>query len=193
VNAVLCTVSFTQYYRDAVAPGGSVYSAMQKDRVLREFVSSRLSSTGIFHPDEIVYQTISRVMTKTVSGLFLHEFGRWIPLDQIQIIAIEHVKNVHALALVEIHRHDHAGWAEVTTSGRQLERQVLAACGKEPNHMSNWRVYVPEYFEYMFIRRSNNRLLTAIKLHDTLTIIAECPWPTRAGPRRNGRPPKLSR
>ena len=59
--------------------------------------------------------------------------------------------------------------------------------------MAKWRVYIRDYFEYMFIRRTNNTLITAIKLHDALTILIECPWPSRAGPRRKGQPPKRQR
>jgi len=57
--------------------------------------------------------------------------------------------------------------------------------------MPKWRIYVPDYFEYMFIRRSNNTLLTAMKLHNALTVIAECPWPNTAGPRRWGNHPRV--
>jgi len=190
VAAVVCTVSFTQNDREAVAPGGWVHSAMQADRALQEFISSRLGDDGIFRPDQIVYETVSRIMVKTAAGLLFHEFGRLVPLDKLCIVALEHAKNVHPAALVELHRRDDGGWAEVTPSGRELERQVLAVYGEQPSHMPEWRVYVRDYFEYLFIRRSNNQLLTAMKLHDALTILLECPWPSRAGPRRGGRPPK---
>ncbi len=193
VAAIVCTVSFTRTDREAVAPGGWVHSAMQSDRALREFVSSRLGDDGIFRPDEVVCQTVSRVMAKTAAGLLFHEFGRLIPLKELHIIAMDHVKNVHPLALLEVHRRSDGGWAEVTPSVRELERQVLAVYGKEPPHMPEWRIYVREYFEYVFIRRTSNTLLTAMKLHNALTILMECPWPSRAGPRRKGRPPKQRR
>ena len=193
VAAVVCTVSFTQNDREAVAPGGWVHCAMQSDSALHKFVKSRLGEDGIFRPDERVYQTVSRIMTKTAAGLLFHEFGRLIPLAELQILALEHAKNVLPATLVEIYRHDGGGWAEVTPSGRELERQVRALCGQEPRHRPGWRVYLREYFEYMFIRRSNNRLLTAMKLHDALTVLVECPWPARAGPRRKGCPPRPRR
>ena len=193
VAAVVCTVSFKKADRDAVSPGGWVHSAMQSDRALHEFVSNRLGDDGTFRPDQVVCQTVSRIMAKTAAGLLFHEFGRLIPLDILDIIAMEHTKNIHPSALVELHRRDDEGWAEITPSGRELERQVVAVCGREPPHMPEWRVYVRDYFEYMFIRRTSNTLLTAMKLHDALTILVDCPWPSRAGPRRKGRPPKRHR
>ncbi len=175
------------------APGGWVHSAMQSDRALREFVNSRLGDDGIFRPDQVICQMVSRIMAKTAAGILFHEFGRLISLDNLHIIAMEHAKNVHPSALVELYRRDDGAWAEVTPSGRELERQVFAAYGEQPPHMPEWRLYVRDFFEYMFIRRTNNTLLTAMKLHNALTILVECPWPSRAGPRRKGRPPKQRR
>jgi len=187
--AVVCTVSFTAADRLAVAPGGWIHSAMERDASLRDFISSRLGADGIFRPDQAVLDAISRTMTKTTAGLLFHEFGRVVPMDNIQIVSVQHTKNVHPSAFVEQHRRDDSCWAEVTPSGRELERQVLAEYGHEPPNMPNWRVYVPEFFEYMFIRRSNHKMLTALKIHDALTVLLECPWPAKAGPRRGGKPP----
>jgi hypothetical protein len=189
VAAIVSIISFTAQDRVAVAPGGWVHSALRSDASLRDFVNSRLGADGIFRPDQLVRETISRIMAKTATGLLFHEFGRLVSPNQMSFVAVEHAHNIHPLALVEQQRRDDAGWAEVTASGRQLERQALALYGEVPHHMPAWRVYLPGYFDYMFIRRSNNKLLTAMKLHDALTVLAECPWPTRAGPRRKGRPP----
>lgn len=189
VAAIVCTVSFCKQDREAVAAGGWVHSALQRDSSLREFIFSRLDDSGIFHPDQLVHETMCRVMVKTATGLLFHEFGRLVPPDKIQFITIEHAKNVHPLSLVEQHRRTDADWPEVTPSARELERYVLAVYGEVPTNMREWQVYIPEYFEYMFIRRSNDKLLTAMKIHNALTAILECPWPTRAGPRRKGRPP----
>jgi hypothetical protein len=193
IAAVVSTVSFMPQDRQAVGVGGWVHSAVQSDRTLNEFIASRVDNDGIFHPDAEVMQAFRRIMAKTITGLLFHEFGRLVPTSKVDVIAIEHAENTHPLALVELHRRDHSGWAEVTPSGRELERQALAACGQVPTNMPKWRVYVPDYFEYMFIRRSNNMLLTAMKIHNALTVIAECPGPNRAGPRRKGKPPKSGR
>ncbi|MBL9085435.1 MAG: hypothetical protein JNK76_26760 [Planctomycetales bacterium] len=160
---------------------------------MNEFITSRLDNNGIFHPDTEVMRVFRRIMEKTITGLLFHEFGRLVSTSEVDVIAIEHAENTHPLALVESHRRDDSGWAEVTPSGRELERQVLAVYGQAPRNMPKWRTYVPDYFEYMFIRRSNNMLLTAMKLHNALTVIAECPWPNRAGPRRKGKPPRSGR
>jgi hypothetical protein len=32
--------------------------------------------------------------------------------------------------------------------------------------MPEWRIYIPKFFEYMFLRRSNSRLMCAMNLHD---------------------------
>ena len=64
VAAVVCTVSFMQADCDAVSPGGWVHSAMQSDNALHEFISSRLSDDGTFHPDHVVRDTVSRIMAK---------------------------------------------------------------------------------------------------------------------------------
>jgi len=186
----MCTVSFTAADRIAVAPGGWLYSAMERDASLREFISSRLGADGIFRPDQAVIDTISRIVTKATVGLLFHEFGQLVPMSDIHVVTIEHTKNVNPSALAELHRRDDGFWAEVTPSGRELERQVLAVYGHEPPNMPDWRAYVPGYFEYMFLRRSNARLLTTLKIHDALTVLLECPWPTRAGPRRGGNPPR---
>lgn len=193
VAAIVSTISFTSYDRDAVGSGGWVKAAMDADRALNSFITDRLGSDGIFRPDVAVIEVISRIMKKTATGLLFHEFGRLVPPGNIEILAIEHAKNVNPLALVELHRRDHGGWAEVTPSCRELERQVLAVCGQIPPNMPEWRIYIDNFFEYMFVRRTNNTLMIAIKLHDALTVLAECPWPNRAGPRRKGRPPMNTR
>lgn len=188
--AIVATVSFTQVDRIAVAPGGWIRAAMDRDPSLDRFISTRLGSDGMFRPDGSVRNVIRRIATKTAAGLLFHEFGRLVPLSSISLVAVEHARNVDPSALAELHRRDDALWAEVTPSARQLERQVLACFGQAPPNMPQWRTYVPEFFEYMFIRRSNDMLLTALKLHDALTVLLECPWPSRAGPRRGGRPPR---
>lgn len=193
VAAVVSTVSFMWQDRQAVETGGWVHSAMQSDRTLSEFITSRLDSDGFFHFDTVVVQAFCRIMAKTLTGLLFHEFGRLISTSDVSVLAIEHAEIVHPLALVELHRRDHGGWAEVTASGRELERHVLAVYGLAPKHMPIWQIYMADYFEYMFIRRSNNLLVAAIKLHNALTVIAECPWPNRAGPRRKGKPPRIRR
>jgi hypothetical protein len=185
---IICTVSFTESDRRAVAKGGWVYSAMQRNQILRKFVNDRLGSDGIFRPDHVIIETLSRVMKKTAAGLLFFEFGRLIHPNDLSVIAIEHAKNVQPEAIVELHRRDDNLWTEVTPSGRELEKQAMAACGLVPRHMPSWKVYLPEFFEYMFIKRSNKMLMCAMKLHDTLTVLLECSWPSRAGPRRRGKP-----
>jgi hypothetical protein len=76
------------------------------------------------------------------------EFGRLVHPNDLTVIAIEHTKNVHPTAAVELHRRNDSLWAEVTPSGRELERQVMAACGLKPRHMPPWKIYFPEFFEY---------------------------------------------
>src|SRR5262249_53732945 len=144
---------------------------------LRYFISSRLGNDGAFRPDQAVIATFARVMTKTAVGLFFHEFGRLVSIDEIRFLVAEHAKNVSPTAFAELHRRDDGLWEEVTPSGHQLERQVLAVFGVDPPNLPAWREYVPGYFEYMFIRRSNAKLLTVLKIHNSLTVLLECPWP----------------
>lgn len=193
VAAIVCTVSFLDADQIALAPGGWVHASMERDHTLRDFIQERLGPDGLFRPDEAVLEAISRIATKTAAGLMLHEFGRVVPLSEIALLAVEHTKTIHPSAAVELHRRVGAEWAEVTASGRELERQVIAATGAEPPNMPKWRAYLPGLFEYMFIHRSNERLLTAMKLHETLTVLVETPWPSRAGPRRGGKPRKARR
>lgn len=189
--AIICTVSFTSADRLAVASGGWIYQDIQTDAALKSFIDARLGRDGIFHVDELVTQILRRVMAKTAVGLLFYEFGRAIPLNEIQLVGIEHTRNIDPTAFVEINRHEGREFAEVTASGRQLERQVAALLGGgPPPHMPAWRVYIPEFFEYMFARRTVGTLLMAIKLHDALTVLLECPWPSKAGPRRGARPPR---
>jgi len=66
VAAIVCTVSFTDADRIAVAPGGWVHKAMERDSELHRFVRSRLDNDGFFHLDDPVLGAISRVIGKTV-------------------------------------------------------------------------------------------------------------------------------
>lgn len=191
--AIVATVSFTEYDRRATAIGGWLHSAMKRDRTLGEFIGDRLGEDGIFRPDFTVMATLTRIATKTALGLMFFEFGRIVPRERFKVITIEHAKNVLPEALLEGHRVIGSGWAEVTKSGRELERQVMAGQGLQPRHVTRWKTYVPGFFEYNFIRRSNDTLLCGIKLHNTLTILLECPWPSEAGSRRRGKPTRASR
>jgi hypothetical protein len=56
-------------------------------------------------------------------------------------------------------------------------------------YMPTWKVYVPKFFEYMFIKRTTGKLLCAMKIHDAVTALIQLPWPSRAGPVRKGKPP----
>jgi hypothetical protein len=187
--AVICTVSFLEEDRHALASGGWLHSTMQKDASLRDFISTRLGDDGIFRPDREVIDVISRIMTKTTLGLLLHEFCRLVPLKDIRFLDVEHSRDVHPSAFVERHRRDDHLWAEVSPSVRMLRRSVIAETGFAPPNMGRWHTYVPSCLEYMPIRRSNDKLLMALNVHDALVFLFECPWPARAGPRRGGKPP----
>jgi len=193
VAAVVAIVSCMPQDREAVADGGRIHRRLRADHALREFIDNRLGADGIFLADAEVRRTISRIMARTTAGLLFHEFGRVVCTSSVHVIAIEHTSNVHPLVLIENYRSANGCWAEITPSGHALERHAQAACGEVPTNMPKWRVYVPDYFEYMFIRRSDNMLLTAINLHNALTIIAESPWPSSAGPRRRGSRLRASR
>jgi hypothetical protein len=188
--AIICTVSFTDADGEAVAKGGRVYSRMQRDKALRKFIDVRLGSDGIFRADQAAIEILSRVMKKTAAGLLFHEYGRLVHPDKLSVIALEHAKNFDPAAFVELYRRDDGSWPEVTPSVRELERQVFAFEGMAPPHTTEWQIYIPEFFEYKFVRRSNRKLMCAMKLHDTLTVLLECPWPSRDGPRRKGKPRK---
>lgn len=189
--AIVSTVSFLEEDRIAVAPGGRIYRAMARDASLRKFIGERINRDGTFQPDASVLNTISRVMKKTAVGLPFHEFGRVVALTEIELLGIEHSRNINRSAAAESWRLGHPGWAEVTASGWQLERQAVALLGVgPPPHMPEWRSYVPRFFEYLFLRRSSDTLLAAFDLHDALTVVMESPWPSRSGPRRKGRAPK---
>ncbi len=187
VAAVVSTVSCQEWDRKEVAEGGRIHSALQSDQALNEFISSRLGTDGSFRADSAVTKVLSRVAKKTAVGLMLHEFGRTVSLAELSVIAVDQLRDNHPLASIELARHDHSLWAEVTATGRVLERHVVAWNGQRPPNMPEFRAYFPGFFEYLFIRRTNDRLLAAMKIHETLVVSIECPWPNRSGPRRGGR------
>lgn len=188
--AIICAVSFYEWDKAAVSKGGWVYSAGIQDVTLRRFIDERIGTDGLFRMDNAVLTVFQRVLTKTAVGLLFYEFGRVIRRDRLKLIGLEHAHNVQPNAYVELHRREDTGWAEVTPSGRELERQVMAVCGITPRFMPAWKLYVQGFFEYMFIRRANAKLLCALKLHDALIGVIECPWPSMQGPRRVGKPHK---
>jgi hypothetical protein len=120
--AVICTVSFTEADRLAVAPGGWMDQDIQRDASLRRLLNERLGPDGFFQIDELIVQIFTRVMSKTALGLLFHEYGRPIPLNQIKLLGIEHAHNIEPSAFVEINRHEGLEYAEVSPSGRELER-----------------------------------------------------------------------
>ncbi len=188
--ALICTVSFTKTDIEATGAGGWVHAALEQDNALKGFINSRLREGGVFIPDQEAVDVLARVAQKTAAGLLFYEFGRIMRPHQLEVVAVEHAKNVHPSALVETYRRDDASFAEVTPSGRELERQVMALCGLEPRHMPRWNVHLQECFEHMLIQRSNGKLLCAMKFHEALTFLLECPWPSEAGPHRVGKPRK---
>ena len=186
--AVVATVSFGEYDRRATREGGWLDSAKKKDISLARFLDERLGADGIFKVDERVIQCLSRVLTKTAVGLIFFEFGLIVPKENICLVGLEHAKNILPDAFVEQFRRSDNAWAEVTPSGRELERQVMALAGLRPPHTSPWKTYIAGFFEYKLIRRSNQTLLCAMLLHDSVTALFESPWPSQAGPRRRGKP-----
>jgi hypothetical protein len=186
--AMICTVSFTEADMEAVRVGGWIHNALERDNALKGFINSRLRQDGMFMVDQDAVDVLTRVAKKTGTGLLFYEFGRIIRPDNLEVIAVEHSKTCNPSALIESHRRNDSGFAEVTPSGRELERQVMALSGLAPRHMPKWKVHIKEVFEYMFIKRSNDKLLCAMIFHDALTVLLECPWPSEAGPRRVGKP-----
>lgn len=156
--AVISTVSFLESDRLAVAPGGRIYEQMARNPKLGDFVSSRLGQDGIFQADLGVKSVIARVMTKTTAGLLFYEFGRIVPLSDISVLAMEHARNANPSALAEMYRRDDNGWAEVTPSGRMLERQALSFLGYTSPHMPKWRVDISAHHR----RRAGGRSLLDI-------------------------------
>ena len=185
---ILATVSFTNEDRAAVAKGGWVHSALQRDRLLNKLIEQRLGSDGIFNADEMVLGIFSNVLKKIAVGLLFYEFGRIVPREEIKVIGLEHAHNFDPDAFAEAHRYPDGSWPEVTPSGRELERQVMAVCGIAPRHAGGWKVHIPNFFAYRFLKRSDGTLLCAMRLHEALTCVLECPWPSRAGPSRKGKP-----
>lgn len=186
--AIITTVSFTAADRVATAPGGWLHSAKSGDRALARFIEDRIGADARFMPDDEAMRVLSRILIKTVVGLVFFEYGRIIPRGQLEVVGIEHSRNTIPDAFLEANRHVGVGWAEVTPSGRELERQVLAAFGLPPKVATTWTEYVPEFFAYIFIKRSDQTLLCGVRLHDALTALVRCPWPAAAGPLRTGKP-----
>lgn len=186
--AIIATVSFTDYDRHATAVGGWLYSAKEHDHTLARFIDERIGTDGVFQVDETVLEVLVRVFTKTAIGLIFFEFGRIVPGDRLRLLGLEHTRNILPDALVEQFRRADGGWPEVTPSGRELERYVMALEGLSPRHITRWKRYLPEFFEFKFIKRSDHSLLCAMNFHDALTALFECPWPSDAGPRRRGKP-----
>jgi hypothetical protein len=138
----------------------------------------------MFRVDNEAAEIFSRAMTKTAVGLLFYEFGQVLRRDGLKIIGLEHTHNLQPDAFVELHRRIEPGWAEVTPSCRELERQVMALYGIRARNMPPWKIHVPGFFEYMLIRRTNAKLLCAMKIHDALTVLLEARWPSQKGPLR---------
>lgn len=188
--AVIATVSFRGEDQAATRPGGWLHRAKESDAALAQFIGSRVNKDGFFQVDHEVKDTLATVMAKTAVGLLFHEFGRIVTLESITLAGLEHARNILPEAFLEMHRQEGHGFAEVTPSGRELERQIQALLGLRPRHSAIWKIYVPGYFEYAFIRCSDQTMLCGMKVHDALTGVVRCPWPSRAGPRRRGAPPR---
>lgn len=188
-RAILAAVSFAEEDRVAFGDGGEVFRAMEKDARLRELIHNRLSNDGFFQVDDEILQIVSRVMAKTAAGILFYEFGKVVPIQELRFVGVSHSSSIEPTAFIEQHRRNDALYEEVTPSCRQLERQVLAMMGHAPRNMPKWKDYVPGSFAYMFLRRSNQRILVAMNVHQCLTVLVEGPWPKSAGPRRGGKPP----
>jgi hypothetical protein len=74
----------------------------------------------------------------------------------------------------EVHESDPSAFGGITRhEGLEDARLALLAdgwsarwspCSEPPPHMPAWTVYVPEFFEYMFISRTAVTLLIALKI-----------------------------
>lgn len=182
VAAIISTVSFTP--EDvASANDGWLAKTKARDSRIRQFIDSRMTSDGYFQPDDLTIRAISKVAVKTAVGLLFYEYGRVVQRQDVAVLGIDHAKRIDPNAFIENFRIP-SGWAEVTPSGKQLERQVQAAFGISPKGATPWREFLPEFFEYKFISGLNSKLLIGLKFHDAILVVLESPRPSSAGPNR---------
>ncbi len=187
LKAIILTVSFNPADIQESNENGWLFQKKRRDKKLRDFIDSRLTEDGIFLLDQNAFDVIARIATKTTVGLLLYEFGRVVSMADVCVVGLEHTKNYDPTAFAEIHRRDDGLCPEITSSGRELERQVQAMFGIPSKNTAKWKIFIPDYFEYLFMERSNGKLLTGLNFHNAITILLECPWPSMAGPNRKKR------
>jgi len=163
---------------------GSVARSIENNGKLREFLEQNTDKNGIFQVTHDTQDRISRILIKTVQGLYYLHYGQIVPAENVAVLSIKHHLQWSADDLLDEYSSQDtsegvSGWPEVKPDGKALERAILGLpMGKE----RCWVDYHPEVFRYTFAKGCQGGLICVLDLHRTLAVAAECPWPAKAGP-----------
>ena len=169
---------------------GKIARAIDRDRRLKRYVDCNTDENGMFRADADTQKRISRILVKTVQGLYYHHYGRIVAGADVAILEIKHQREVTIDDLFGQYcdrdiSWDNDLWPEVTPDAKALERAVLAwpyVLDVPEEKKPRWVNYQSGVFRYTFSKGSQGGLICVLDLHRTLGAAAHCPWPGKAGP-----------
>lgn len=183
LGAILAHVSFEDDLIRAKHQGRTA-RAIRSDQKLKGLLERNTDENGIFWVTAEARRRMSRVVIKTVQGLYYRHYGRILSTTDTVVLSIEHQRRISVEDLFTRHCNLGTsggidGWPEVTPNGKALARVILGPPQEKGLH---WVDYQPAVFRYTFSKGVENGLICIMDFHRTLAAVVKCPWPSRAGP-----------
>jgi hypothetical protein len=215
-KAVLAYCSSHPEMIEATKSDGSVARAVARDAKLRAILESATRDRNFVLDGEIL-ERITRVLVKSVQGLYKATFDRFVPAGELKLVCIRHSNDYSLENLVEEVRPPQVvditdqPLPEITPAGWALKGQAMVVTtvlqplnGGTPIQIPRlfwmkqetpieWIPYQPGVFKFGFVGTVDHACVCAIELWETFVVGVEAPWPSGRGALRRGRNNPFSR
>jgi hypothetical protein len=200
----------------AVSSEGSVGRALSRDANLRGIYEAALDNGRVRLTGDLL-RRITRVLFKTVQGLHFALYGRFVPVESLELVCfqnraefslqdlVNHVRPPQVLDMSNEPLPDitPSGWAR-KGQGMVVTMKLTPTNGGESITTGNvlwfkqetpieWVPYQEGIFKFGFVGTADKHAVCAMELWETFVIGVRTPWPSGRGNLRRGRSNPFSR
>ena len=205
---MLALVSRHPILKEYCSEGGKVDRAFAHDPSLRSIIEGCKNADGNYDLAGEVQTAFDRILRKTAQGLYYGLYDRVPPLDEFELLSIEHCNYCSGDDVVSRLRRpsfrDIAEEPMPSIGDRGLPNvYVVEAVLKNPitgeSHVVRsvlkdvrqedveWTIYQPETVRFTFFQDEAGDAICVMDLWGTLVAAVKAPWPNQRGTLRKGK------
>lgn len=198
------------------AADGPVGKALERDPRLRAIYEAALDDGRLILAGDLL-DRVRHVLFKTVQGLYKSIYDRFVPVDRLELVCIQHAGQFSLEDLVDSFRPTQVlditdeplpeitpnGWTQrgqavlVTATMTPLDGgqslQIPRVLWIKQETPVEWIPYQEGVFKFGFVGTDTKDCICAIELWETLVVGVRTPWPGGRGDLRRGRRNPFSR